>query len=86
MPAWRGVGEHDLLLVDLGVPRQVGLAVPHRRLGLLVEAVELRAGALLVVPGEDGVGVDLHRVDDGVDVGVGDGEDGLEVVDVARDR
>ena len=52
------------------------------RLGLLVEAVELGAAALLVVPGEDGVGVVLDRVDGLVDVGVGDGEDGLEVVDV----
>ena len=59
------------------------VAVPLRGLGLLVELVERRARALLVVPREDGVGV------------VGDGverprrrrcwstrEDGLEVVDV----
>ena len=63
-------------------PRQVGLAVPLRGLGLLVELVERRAGALLVVPGEDGVGVVLDGVDGLVDVGVRDGEDRLEVVDV----
>ncbi len=38
--------------------------------------------APLVVPREDGVGVVRHGVDDRVDVGVGDGEDRLEVVDV----
>ena len=34
------VGEHDLLLVDVGLPRQIGLAVPLRRLRLLVQLVE----------------------------------------------
>ena len=34
----------DLLLVDVGVPRQVGLAVPLRRLGLLVELVRAPGG------------------------------------------
>ena len=71
-----------LLQVDLGVPRQVGLAVPLGVLGLLVQLVERRPGALLVVPGEDGVGVVLDRVDRLVDVGVGDREDRLEVVDL----
>src|SRR5690606_33406959 len=49
---------------------------------LLVEAVERGALPLLVVPGEDGLGVVLHGVDGFVHVGVGDAEDGLEVVDV----
>jgi hypothetical protein len=71
-----------LLEVDLGVPGEVGLAVPLRALGLLVELVERRPGALLVVPREDGVGVVLDRVDDLVHVGVADGEDRLEVVDL----
>jgi hypothetical protein len=71
-----------LLEVDLGLPRKVGLAVPLGVLGLLVELVERRAGALLVVPREDGVGVVLDRVDRLVDVGVADGEDRLEVVDL----
>ena len=71
----------DPLGVDLGVPRQVGGAVPLAGLGLLVQLDEGRTGAL-VVPGEQGVGVVLDRVDDLVDVGVGHGEDGVEVVDV----
>ena len=53
---------HQLLLVDLDLPGQVGLAVPLGALGLLVELVELRPGALLVVPGEDGVVVRVHDV------------------------
>ena len=52
----------QLLLVDVGVPGQVGLAVPLGVLGLLVELVELGPGALLVVPGEDGVVVRVHDV------------------------
>ena len=74
------------LLVDLGLPGQVGLAVPLGALGLLVELVELGPGALLVVPGEDRVVV---RVDDVAAVGLlgaHDREDGLEVVDLARGR
>src|SRR3546814_4686452 len=42
-PLERGV----LLEVDLDVPRQVGLAVPLRTLGLLVQLVQRRASALL---------------------------------------
>src|SRR5581483_970830 len=72
----------DLLGVDGGVPREVGLTVPLRGLRLLVELVQRGALTLLVVPREDGVGVVLHRVDDGVDVFVRDGEDRLEVVGV----
>ena len=70
----------DLLLVDVGVPREV-VGVPLRRLRLLVE-LDQRGAAALVVPGEDGVGLGAHRVLDLVDVGVGDREDRVEVVDV----
>ena len=56
------VGHHDLLLVDLDRPVQVGLRVPLRLLGLLVELVELRLGALFVVPGELGRAVVGHLV------------------------
>ena len=71
----------DLLEVDLGVPRQVGRGVPLADLGLLVELAQRRPGER-VVPREDGVGVVLDGVLDLVDVGVGDGEDGLDVVDL----
>ena len=42
-PVGHGVGHHELLLVDLGLPGEVGLAVPLRLLGLLVELLELGA-------------------------------------------
>ncbi len=76
-----GVGHH-LLDVDGGVPRQIGLAVPLGVLRLLVELVEGRTLALLVVPGEQGVGVVLDGVHHLVRVLGGDGQDRLEVVDV----
>ena len=66
-----GVGDDHRLLVDLDRPVEVGLAVPLGGLGLLVELLEAGPGPLLVVPGEDGVGVVLHGVDRGLDVGVG---------------
>ena len=66
--------------VDVGVPREVP-RVPLRGLRLLVEPLERLAG-LLVVPGEDRVGVGVDGVRDLVDVAVGDGEDRLDVVDV----
>ena len=50
--------EHDLLLVDVGVPGEVGLCVPLRRLRLLVELAQ-RGTTPLVVPREDGVPVRL---------------------------
>src|SRR5690554_6839759 len=61
----RGVGRFDepLLGVDVDRPVEVGLTVPLRRLGLLVELVERRTGALLVVPREDGIRVVAHGVD-----------------------
>ena len=84
---WHGVGHHQLLLVDLGLPGQVGLAVPLGLLRLLVELVELGTTALVVVPGEDGV---VDRVD-GVAAPrprsvLHDGQDGLEIVDRRRGR
>ena len=83
----RLVGGHDLLEVDVGVPRQIGGGVPLADLGLLVQLAQLRASER-VVPREDRVGVVLHDVLDLVDVGVGDRQDGLDVVDVvaADDR
>ena len=75
------VRDDHRFLVDLGLPRQVGLAVPLPGLRLLVELAQ-RGTSEVVVPGEQRVGVVLDRVLDGVDVGVGDGEDGLDVVDV----
>ena len=51
----------DLLLVHLNGPVEVRLGVPLAALGLLVQLVELRAGALLVLPREDRVEVRLHR-------------------------
>ena len=77
----RLVGLDHFFLVHVGVPRQVGARVPLRRLGLLVELVQ-RGAALLVVPREDGIGVGTHRVRDFVDIGVGDREDRLDVVDL----
>ena len=76
-----GVGDDDLLLVDLDRPVQVGLRVPLRLLGLLVELVELRLGALLVVPGELGRAVVGDAVE-ALDVVVADeAQHRLEVVD-----
>jgi hypothetical protein len=77
----RRVGD-DLLDVDVELPGQVGLAVPLGLLGLLVQ-LHQRGTAALVVPREDGVGVLLDGVGHGIDVGVGDREDRLQVVDVA---
>jgi hypothetical protein len=77
-----GVGQHDLLLVDVGVPREIGFTVPLGGLRLLVELVQCRTLALLVVPREDGVGVVLDGMDDLVDVLVADRQDRLEIVDV----
>ncbi len=76
----QGVGEHDVLLVDVGVPGQVGLRVPLRLLRPLVQLAE-RGTTAVVVPREDGVPVRLDEVLDLVHIGVGDGEDRLEVVD-----
>ena len=53
----RLVRDDDLLLVDVGVPREI-VGVPLRRLRLLVE-LEQRLAALLVVPREDGVACDV---------------------------
>ena len=80
MPFWFWFACRDLLLVDLDVPGQV-VGVPLRRLRLLVE-LHQRGAAALVVPREDGVGLGADACCDLVDVGVGDGEDGVEVVDV----
>ena len=72
----------DLLLeVDGRVPVEVGGGVPLVGLGLLVQLAQRRPGEG-VVPREDGVGVVGDDVGDLVDVGVGDGEDGLDVVDI----
>ena len=87
-PSWPRVGRarRDLLGVDVDRPVEVGRRVPLRRLRLLVELHERRAAAL-VVPREDGVEVRADVVHDRVDVGVGDREDRLEIVDlVAADE
>ncbi|MEZ5298794.1 MAG: hypothetical protein R2697_21680 [Ilumatobacteraceae bacterium] len=75
------VGADDLLDVDVGVPVEVGRAVPLTGLGLLVQLAELGPGEG-VVPREDGVGVVLDDVFDLVHVGVRDRQDRLDVVDV----
>ena len=75
------VAGDDGLEVDLGVPRQVGGGVPLAGLALLVQLAQLRAGQR-VVPREQGVGVVLDGVEDLVDVGVGDRQDRLEVVEL----
>ena len=77
----RLVGGDDRLELDLGVPRQVGGGVPLADLGLLVQLAQLRPGQR-VVPREDRVGVVLDDVLDLVDIGVGDGQDRLDVVDL----
>ncbi len=77
-----GLLDDQPLLVDLGLPGKVGLAVPLGALGLLVELVELRTGALLVVPGEDGVVLRVHDVAPVGLLGPDHREDGLEVVDL----
>ncbi len=76
-----------LLDVDLGVPRQVGGGVPLADLGLLVQLAQRRP-AERVVPREDGVGVVLDDVGDLVGIVSGDGQDGIDVVDLgaADDR
>ena len=75
------VGRDHLLDVDLGVPWEVGGGVPLAGLGLLVQLAQRRPGEG-VVPREDRVRVVLHDVLDLVDIGVGDGQDGLEVVQI----
>jgi len=70
-----------LLDVDVGVPRQVGAAVPLAGLGLLVQLAQRRARQR-VVPGEDGVGVVADDVLDLVRVVRWDRQDGLDVVDL----
>jgi hypothetical protein len=78
----RGRLDDQFLLLDIGVPREVGLAVPLGVLGLFVELVQLRLGTLLVVLSEDRVAL---RRDDMATVrllGTDDGENGLQVVDV----
>jgi hypothetical protein len=57
-----GRGE-GLVGIDVDRPVEVGLAVPLGGLGLLVELVEPWPLALVVAPGEDGVGVVLDGVD-----------------------
>jgi hypothetical protein len=77
-----GLVADQLLLIDLDLPGKVGLPVPLGPFGLLVELVELRAGALLVVPGEDGVVVGMdHMAAVGL-LGADHREDGLEIVDL----
>jgi hypothetical protein len=71
----------DLLDVDVDRPVEVGLAVPHRGLGLLVELREARSGAG-VVPGEHCVAADPGRVRDVAEGALVVPEDGLDVVDV----
>jgi len=66
--------------VDVGLPRQV-VGVPLPDLGLLVELLERRAGAV-VVPGEDGVAADRLGVHEVAEVDGVVGEDRLHVVDV----
>ncbi|CAB4710282.1 unannotated protein [freshwater metagenome] len=75
------IGGDGGLEVDISVPCEVGGAVPLAGLGLLVEPPQCRA-LQRVVPSEDGVGVVLDDVLDLINVGVGDGEDGLDVVEV----
>ena len=77
-----GVGDDHALLVDLNRPVQVGLPVPLRLLGLLVEPVELGLGALLVVPGELGRAIVGDTVEPLHVVLADEAQDGLEVVDV----
>ena len=59
-----GGGQH-LVRIDVDRPVQVGLAVPLGDLRLLVELVQPGPLTLVVAPGEDGVGVVLHGVDEG---------------------
>ena len=73
---------HRLLDIDLGVPREIGAAVPLTDLGLLVQLAQRRPRER-VVPREDRVGIVLDHVFDLVRVGRGDRQDGVDVVDLA---
>ena len=83
-----GVGRgQDGVRVYVGRPVQVGLAVPLRGLGLLVQLVEAGPLTLSVAPGEDGIGVVFHGVDERGHVVVEDGEvaDPVRVVGVGTE-
>ena len=75
-----------LVGVNLDRPVEIGGGVPLAGLGFLVELVELGPLTLVVVPGEDGVGVVLHEMDQliGIVVRLRDLHDAIDVVGVVE--
>ncbi len=77
-----GVFDDQLLLIDIGVPGQIGLTIPLGLLGFLVELVEFGSGSLLIVPREDGVIDGVHCMSTIGVFGADHRQNRLEVVDV----
>src|SRR6185437_3843220 len=74
------IAEYHLLLVDVGVPWHIGVAVPLAVARLFVQLAQLRAGVFTVVPAKDRILVLRHGMDRLGRIGSGDGKDGLQII------